>query len=106
MDKWKNSRAGYGKQRHGLANRLMEVRHWVPPAERIAEISVPAWPIPIHQTKLMIAKPHCNRNLNAPDPHAHSEEVRDGIKEQHHQRERSGKPRIHHFGGRRIRTIG
>jgi hypothetical protein len=26
-------------------------------SSRIAEISVPAWPIPIHQTKLMMAKP-------------------------------------------------
>src|SRR6266403_3045436 len=40
------------------ANRLMEVRHCCRRSRRIAEISVPAWPIPIHQTKLMIAKPH------------------------------------------------
>src|SRR6202042_2886682 len=26
-------------------------------SNRIAEISVPAWPMPIHQTKLTIAKP-------------------------------------------------
>src|ERR1700694_2293079 len=40
------------------ANRLMEVRHCCRRSRSIAEIRVPAWPIPIHQTKLMIAKPH------------------------------------------------
>src|SRR6202035_5785732 len=39
------------------AKRLMEVRHCCRRSKRIAEISVPAWPIPIHQTKLMIANP-------------------------------------------------
>jgi hypothetical protein len=37
------------------ANRLMEVRHCWRNSSRIAEISVPAWPIPIHQTKLMMS---------------------------------------------------
>ena len=36
------------------ANRLMEVRHFCWKRSRIAEMSVPAWPMPIHQTKLMI----------------------------------------------------
>src|SRR5271170_327798 len=40
------------------AKRLIDVRHFCRSRRRIAEISVPAWPIPIHQTKLMIAKPH------------------------------------------------
>ena len=40
------------------ANRLIEVRHSCLSSSRIAEISVPAWPIPIHQTKLTIANPH------------------------------------------------
>ena len=39
------------------AKRLMEVRHFWFSRNRMAEISVPAWPIPIHQTKLTIAKP-------------------------------------------------
>ena len=39
------------------AKRLIEVRHCWRSSSRIAEISVPAWPMPIHQTKLMIAKP-------------------------------------------------
>ena len=40
------------------AKRLMELRHVCLKRSRIAEISVPAWPIPIHQTKLMMANPH------------------------------------------------
>jgi hypothetical protein len=39
------------------AKRLIEVRHSCRSSSRIAEISVPAWPMPIHQTKLMMAKP-------------------------------------------------
>ncbi len=72
------------------AKRLMEVRHCCRSSRRIAEISVPAWPIPIHQTKLMIAKPHPIGALNSPNPHADREEIGDGVQEQHHQRERSG----------------
>ena len=37
--------------------RLMLVRHFWWSSRRMAEISVPAWPMPIHHTKLMIAKP-------------------------------------------------
>ena len=37
------------------ANRLIEVRHCWRKSSRIAEISVPAWPMPIHQTKLMMS---------------------------------------------------
>ena len=36
--------------------RLIDVRHFCWKSRRIAEISVPAWPIPIHQTKLMMPK--------------------------------------------------
>ena len=45
------------------ANRLIDVRHSCFNSSRIAEISVPAWPIPIHQTKLTIANPHIDRLL-------------------------------------------
>jgi hypothetical protein len=34
---------------------LIEVRQSCLRSSRIAEISVPAWPIPIHQTKLMMS---------------------------------------------------
>src|ERR1700761_5573162 len=40
------------------ANLLIELRQPCLNSSRIAEISVPAWPIPIHHTKLMIANPH------------------------------------------------
>ena len=39
------------------AKRLIELRHVCLNSNRMAEISVPAWPIPIHHTKLMMAKP-------------------------------------------------
>src|SRR5258708_20675748 len=35
----------------------MDVRHFWFRKKRIAEIKVPGWPIPIHQTKLAMAKP-------------------------------------------------
>jgi hypothetical protein len=38
------------------AKRLIEVRHFCRSSRRIAEIKVPAWPMPIHQTKLMMSK--------------------------------------------------
>ncbi len=40
------------------AKRLIDVRQSCLSNRRMAEISVPAWPMPIHQTKLMIANPH------------------------------------------------
>ena len=39
------------------AKRLIELRQVCLNSSRMAEISVPAWPIPIHHTKLMMAKP-------------------------------------------------
>ena len=39
------------------AKRLIELRQPCLKSSRMAEISVPAWPMPIHQTKLMMAKP-------------------------------------------------
>ena len=39
------------------AARLIDVRHFCRKRQRIAEISVPAWPIPIQKTKLTIAQP-------------------------------------------------
>src|SRR6185436_14980095 len=37
------------------AKRLIDVRHFWFSKSKIAEINVPAWPIPIHQTKLMMS---------------------------------------------------
>ena len=38
------------------ANRLIDVRHCWRSSSRMAEISVPAWPMPIHQTKFVMSK--------------------------------------------------
>ena len=43
--------------------RLMELRHFWKTSRRIAEMNVPAWPMPIHQTKLMMANPHATGTL-------------------------------------------
>ena len=37
------------------AKRLIEVRHFCSSSSRKAEMNVPAWPMPIHQTKLVMA---------------------------------------------------
>ena len=39
------------------AARLMDVRHFWRRRHRMAEISVPAWPMPIQNTKLTIGQP-------------------------------------------------
>ena len=38
------------------AERLMDVRHFCRNRNRIAEISVPAWPIPIQNTKFVMSQ--------------------------------------------------
>ena len=40
------------------AKRLIELRQVWRSRHKIAEMSVPAWPIPIHHTKLTMANPH------------------------------------------------
>src|SRR5215472_297047 len=50
------------------AKRLMELRQVCLKSSRMAEISVPAWPIPIHQTKLIIAKPQATGWVTAQMP--------------------------------------
>ena len=37
------------------AERLIDVRHFCRNSSRIAEISVPAWPMPIQNTKLVMS---------------------------------------------------
>ena len=56
------------------ANRLMEFRQRWLSSSRIAEISVPAWPIPIHHTKFVIANPQATGMLmpQTPTPLANS----------------------------------
>jgi hypothetical protein len=52
------------------ANRLMLVRHSWRNNNRIALMSVPAWPMPIHQTKLVMsnAQPTGTFNPHTPMP--------------------------------------
>ncbi len=54
------------------AKRLMEVRHLCWKSRRMALIRVPAWPMPIHQTKLMMPKAQATGMLlpHAPTPTA------------------------------------
>ena len=65
------------------AKRLIDVRHSWRSSSRIAEISVPAWPIPIHQTKLMIAKPQATGMLTPQMPTPVSEQPADRDQQQH-----------------------
>lgn len=44
-------------------NRLIEVRQFCRRRKSTAEISVPAWPMPIHQTKLTMSKPQATGML-------------------------------------------
>ena len=45
------------------AKRLIDVRHFCCSNSKMAEMSVPAWPMPIHQTKLTMAKPQATGTL-------------------------------------------
>ena len=55
-------------------------------------MSVPAWPIPIHQTKLMIANPQPTGNIDAPDPGAFHDEIGNRDKQEIEKSERGEKP--------------
>ena len=59
------------------AKRLMELRQPCLKSSRMAEISVPAWPMPIHQTKLMMAKPQATGLRDGPDADALEEQPGD-----------------------------
>ena len=43
------------------AARLIDVRQFCRVRKRMAEISVPAWPIPIQKTKFTMGQPHITR---------------------------------------------
>ncbi len=58
------------------AKRLIEVRQCWRSRSRIAEISVPAWPMPIHQTKLMMSKPQPTGTLMPQMPTPVEEQLR------------------------------
>ena len=46
----------------------MEVRHCCFSSSRMAEINVPAWPIPIHHTKLVMANPQATGIMTPHSP--------------------------------------
>ena len=68
------------------ANRLMELRQLWLSSSRMAEISVPAWPIPIHHTKFVMANPHITgvRSPQMPTPLANSSAHRQQEHQQQH----------------------
>src|ERR1700683_807476 len=86
------------------AKRLIEVRHCCRNSSKIAEISVPAWPMPIHHNKLHgdqragvpdpnppqkmeKGEPPADGDINAPDAHTFDEQIANGEIQQHQQRE-------------------
>src|SRR6267154_1601379 len=87
------------------ANRLMEVRHCCRNSRRIAEISVPACPIPIHQTKLMIAKPHATGIWMPQIPVPTAKRYAIPYSNNIIRANAPTKPKTHHLGGRRFRTM-
>jgi len=60
----------------------------------MAEINVPAWPIPIHHTKLTIAKPQPTGMLIPQIPNAPDEKIADREQQDLYQHERNRKPKI------------
>ncbi len=70
------------------AKRLIDMRHFCRKSSRIAEMSVPAWPIPIHQTKLTIAKPQPTGMLTPQMPVPLMSEPGDREQEHRHHAER------------------
>src|ERR1044072_9261018 len=74
------------------AKRLIELRHDWLSSSRIAEISVPAWPIPIHQTKFVMANPHITgrRMPQMPVPFTNK------TAQAHRNRENRAKPTVKH----------
>jgi len=79
------------------ANRLIEFRHVCRRSRRIAEISVPACPMPIHQTKQTMSQPQPT-GCCSPDPDAGHEELRDREEEEHQEAEGGDEAAEHHFG--------
>src|SRR4029077_21085598 len=87
------------------AKRLIDVRHSWRRRRRIAEISVPAWPMPIHQTKLMIAKPQPTGWLTPQMPTPFKNSQVTDIRKTMSTMKESAKPAIHHFGVRCSTTL-
>ena len=59
------------------AERLIDVRHFCRNSSRMAEISVPAWPMPIQNTKLVMSNAQPTAVVEPPDADALGELVGD-----------------------------
>ena len=70
----------------------------------MAEISVPAWPIPIHHTKFVMANPHITGNADAPDADAFGEKQRHRQQEHQQQADARRKPPNQKSGVRLVST--
>src|SRR5207302_6760485 len=57
MNQREDAGAGDGEGRHGFREPVDRGTPLLMQRNKIAEMSVPAWPIPIHQTKFTMAKP-------------------------------------------------
>ena len=57
------------------AERLIDVRHFCRNRNRIAEISVPAWPMPIQNTKFVMSQRPADRAVVAPHADAGADQV-------------------------------
>ena len=69
-------------------------------------MSVPAWPMPIHQTKLRMSKPQPTGTLTPKMPDALDDEVRDRREQDHRQREPDARRRrTRRWGVRRESAI-
>ena len=83
------------------AARLMLVRHFCRKRNRMAEISVPAWPMPIQNTKLVMSKAQNTGLVVAPHADAGGDQVADQQEEDaRHGRARRRRPRTRPRGGR------
>jgi hypothetical protein len=71
----------------------------------MAEISVPAWPMPIHQTKLTMANPQPMGMLIPQMPTPVTNRYVTATRSTITSKKLTAKPRIHHFGVRRVRMI-
>src|ERR1044072_3795818 len=83
----------------------MELRHFCRSSRRIAEISVPAWPMPIHQTKVTIAKPHATGTWMPHMPTPTAKRYVMAKKSSRTNKEEKANPTYHRRGVGRVSTI-
>ena len=77
----------------------MDVRHFWRVRKRIAEISVPAWPIPIQKTKLVMSHAQPTGMVISPDADAGGDQVDDATEEQQGQGVSVTAMHAHHQSG-------